>query len=78
MDVDRKNRRRRRAAYEHASKVHEHAAKAESDAADLFESLGETEKAARHRALSEQQTKSAEDDARRAAEYAEDNEVIEN
>ena len=41
MDVDEKNRERRRAAYEHASKVHERAAKAESDAADLFESLGE-------------------------------------
>jgi hypothetical protein len=77
MDVDRKNRERRRAAYEHASKVHERAGKTESDAADLFESLGETEKAARHRALSEQQTKSAEDDARRAAEYAEDNEALE-
>lgn len=71
MDVDRTNRERRRAAYEHASKVHERAAKTESDAADLFESLGETEKAARHRALSEQQTKSAEEDAGRAAEYAE-------
>lgn len=75
MDVDRTNRERRRAAYEHASKVHERAAKTESDAADLFESLGETEKAARHRAMSKQQTKSAEEDAGRAAEYAEDNEA---
>jgi hypothetical protein len=57
--------------------VHERAAKAESDAADLFESLGETDKAARHRALSEQQTKSAEQDAGRAAEYAEDSEARE-
>jgi hypothetical protein len=70
MDVDRKNRERRRAAYEHASKVHERAAKTESDAADLFESFGETEKAARHRGLSEQQKKAAEQDAVRAAEYA--------
>jgi hypothetical protein len=71
MDVDRKNRERRRAAYDSASKVHERAAKAESDAADLFQSLGEPEKAARHRALSERQTRSAEEDARRAGEYAE-------
>ena len=72
MDVDRKNRDRRRAAYERASKVHERAAKAESDAADLFESLGETEKAARHRALCQAQTKSAQDDADRAAKFADD------
>ena len=38
-DVDRKNRERRRAAYEHASKAHERAAKTESDVADLFDSL---------------------------------------
>jgi hypothetical protein len=43
MDVDRKNRERRRAAYEHASKVHERAGKTESDAADLFESLDRME-----------------------------------
>jgi hypothetical protein len=77
MDADRKNRERRRAAYEHASKVHERAAKTESDAADLFDSIGETEKAARHRALSEQQMKSAEEDAGRAAEHAEDSDATE-
>jgi hypothetical protein len=34
VDVDRKNRERRRAAYKHASKVHERAAKTESDVAE--------------------------------------------
>jgi hypothetical protein len=72
MDVDRDNRARRRAAYEHASKVHANAARIESYAADFFESRGEAVKAARHRAQSEQQARWAKDDADRAATFAED------
>jgi hypothetical protein len=72
MDADRKNRERRRAAHERASKAHERAARTESEAADFYESRGEVEKAARHRAQSEQQVQWAQDDADRAAKFADD------
>lgn len=72
MGADPTRRARLRAAYKRASKAHARAARTESKAADFFDSIGETDKAARHRALSGQQAQWAKDDADRAAAFVED------
>jgi hypothetical protein len=60
------SRARLRAAYERAASAHTRAAATEANAAAFYESLGDGEAAARHRAESERHTSAAQADIARA------------
>jgi hypothetical protein len=66
--VNAENRRRRKAAYEHAAECHENAAHVHAAAADLFELLGNPGQVEHETALAFGELAAAKADHRRAAQ----------